>query len=141
MLQEVMVHPINLDNKILEIGRIYMKKIHGVVLAASLLISAGTSLPTQAENAAEEGQRLFREHCRHCHDKGSPNGKYTPMTLIQAQWERFFDRKYERKHRKVTDDQFGGVPVTEAISPEVLEKIRTFAIDHAADTDQPMTCG
>lgn len=108
-------------------------------LAMVVLLAFSAHAP--AETAAEEGQRLFREHCRHCHDKGSPNGKYTPMTLIQAQWERFFDRKYERKHRKVTDDKFGGVPVTEAISPEVLEKIRDFAIDHAADTDQPMTCG
>ena len=99
------------------------------------------SSAANAETAAEEGQRLFREHCRHCHDRGSPNGQYTPMTLIQAQWERFYKRKYERKHRKVVDDKFGGVPVTEAISPEVLEKITNFSIDHAADTDQPMTCG
>ncbi len=110
-------------------------------LFACLTVTATLSTPVLAETAAEEGQRLFREHCRHCHDKGSPNGKYTPMTLIQAQWERFFDRKYERKHRKVIDDKFGGVPVTEAISPEDLEKIRSFSIDHAADTDQPMTCG
>ena len=109
--------------------------------ALAMVVLLAFSAHTPAETAAEEGQRLFREHCRHCHDKGSPNGKYTPMTLIQAQWERFFDRKYERKHRKVNDDKFGGVPVTEAISPEVLEKIRNFAIDHAADTDQPMTCG
>ena len=108
---------------------------------AALLLSAVVSTPVLAETAAEEGQRLFREHCRHCHDRGSPNGHYTPMTLIQAQWERFFNKKYERKHRKITDDKFGGVPVTEAISPEVLEKIKTFSIDHAADTDQPMTCG
>ena len=118
-----------------------MIRIHRVALACALLASAAIATPTVAETAAEEGQRLFREHCRHCHDKGSPNGKYTPMTLIQAQWERFFDRKYERKHRKVIDEKFGGVPVTEAISPEVLDKIRTFSIDHAADTDQPMTCG
>ena len=118
-----------------------MHRFSGAAIAIALLCAAAFTPPVLAENAAEEGQRLFREHCRHCHDKGSPNGKYTPMTLIQAQWERFFDRKYERKHRKVADDKFGGVPVTEAISPEVLEKIRTFAIDHAADTDQPMTCG
>jgi len=118
-----------------------MIRIHRAALAGALLASAAVSTPVVAETAAEEGQRLFREHCRHCHDKGSANGKYTPMTLIQAQWERFFDRKYERKHRKVNDEKYGGVPVTEAISPEVLEKIRTFAIDHAADTDQPMTCG
>ncbi len=110
-------------------------------LVASLTITAFFSSPVFAETASEEGQRLFREHCRHCHDKGSPHGKYTPMTLIQSQWERFFDRKYERKHRKVIDDNFGGVPVTEAISAEDLEKIRNFSIDHAADTDQPMTCG
>lgn len=118
-----------------------MTRVIRMPIAAALLVSAVISTPVLAENAAEEGQRLFREHCRHCHDKGSVNGKYTPMTLIQAQWERFFDKKYERKHRKVNDDKYGGVPVTEAISPEVLEKIRTFAIDHAADTDQPMTCG
>jgi len=118
-----------------------MNRIYQTALATAVLACIAIATPAAAETAAEEGQRLFREHCRHCHDKGSVNGKYTPMTLIQAQWERFFDRKYERKHRKVVDEKYGGVPVTEAISPEVLEKIRTFAIDHAADTDQPMTCG
>ena len=108
---------------------------------ATLMAAFVFSPVAAAETAAEEGQRLFREHCRHCHDRGSPNGQYTPMTLIQAQWDRFFKRKYERKHRKVMDDKYGGAPVTEAISPEVLEKITNFAIDHAADTDQPMTCG
>ena len=118
-----------------------MNRIIRISVVAACFVSAAMSTPVLAETAAEEGQRLFREHCRHCHDKGSPNGKYTPMTLIQAQWERFFDKKYERKHRKVMDEKFGGVPVTEAISPEVLDKIRTFSVDHAADTDQPMTCG
>ncbi|MFC1579212.1 hypothetical protein ACFL3Y_02365 [Pseudomonadota bacterium] len=106
------------------------------VAGACLLSSAAI-----AETSVEEAQRLFREDCRICHDNGSPNGEYTPMSLIQAQWERFFDRKYERTHRKVMDEARGGVPVTEAISPENLEKIKNFAIDHAADTDQPMTCG
>jgi hypothetical protein len=118
-----------------------MRKIHGVAIGVTLLTAAAFSTPVLAETAAEEGQRLYREQCRHCHDRGSPNGYYTPMSLIQSQWVRFFDRKYERKHRKVMDDQSGGVPVTEAISPEVLDKIRSFAVDHAADTDQPMTCG
>jgi cytochrome c5 len=109
--------------------------------AGALLVSAALAMPALAETQVEESQRLYRESCRHCHDDGSPNGEYTPMSMIQAQWERFFDRKYERKHRKVIDEQRGGVPVTEAITPEVLEKIETFVIDHAADTDQPMTCG
>ena len=118
-----------------------MNRIYLGASAVTLLMSIAFSTPALAETATEEGQRLFREHCRHCHDNGSPHGKYTPMTLIQAQWERFFKRKYERKHRDVVDDKFGDVPVTDAISAEDLEKIRNFAIDHAADTDQPMTCG
>jgi cytochrome c5 len=110
--------------------------------AVGVLVASGLAATVaSAETAVEESQRLFRENCRICHDNDSPNGVYTPMTLIQAQWERFFSRKYERTHRKVIDETRGGVPVTEAISPEDLEKIRTFTIDHAADTDQPMTCG
>ena len=107
---------------------------------AAITVSLLLPVSAVAETAVEEGQRLYREHCRHCHDSGSEYGKYTPMTLIQAQWERFFKRKYERKHRKVMDEKFGGVAVTEAIDAETLDKIARFSIDHAADTDQPMTC-
>jgi cytochrome c5 len=107
-------------------------------MAAGFLLL--TNLTAHAASDVEEAQRLYREHCRTCHDDGSPHGEYTPLTLIQAQWERFFDRKFERIHRKVTDPNFNDVPVTEAISDEDLAKIRQFAIDHAADTDQPMTC-
>lgn len=94
-----------------------------------------------AEDFDKDSQRLYREHCKHCHEEGSANGEYTPLTLIQDQWVRFFKRKYERKHAKVTDQKFEGKPVTEVISPEVLELIKTFAIDHAADSEQPMNCG
>ena len=62
------------------------------------------------------------------------------MTYIQAQWERFFSRKYERKHKDVLDEKFGNVAVTQAIDEETLAKISIFAIDHAADTEHPMTC-
>ncbi len=119
-----------------------MKRLQAAVCGVALIAGATWSLAASAMSPSEieEAQQLYREHCRHCHDDGSENGYYTPMSLIQAQWERFFDRKFERKHRKVMDEKFGGVPVTEAISPEDLEKIRRFSIEHAADTDQPMTC-
>lgn len=116
-----------------------MKKLSQLVVGG--VVSMCMTTPALAETSVEEAQRLYREHCRHCHDDGSANGEYTPMSLIQAQWIRFFDRKYERAHRKVTDDKYGGQPVTEVISPEMLEKIEKFVVDHAADTDQPMTCG
>lgn len=118
-----------------------MLKIFGKAMAFALATSGFFATAALAESQVEQAQRLYREYCRDCHDDGSPDGEYTPMSLIQDQWIRFFDRKYERKHRKVIDEKHGGVPVTEAISPEDLEMIRTFVVDHAADTDQPMTCG
>ena len=68
------------------------------------------------------------------------------MTLIMDQWERFFDKKYVKKHEDLkmpadAENGDGEKTVTEAISPEVLEAIREFSIKHAADSEHPMTCG
>ncbi|MCL4819256.1 MAG: cytochrome c [Vicinamibacteria bacterium] len=85
------------------------------------------------------GQDLYKANCKTCHAAGSPHGEYTPMTLIQDQWERFFKEKYAAKHATATMPD--GTKVLDAITPEMLEKIKKFSIDHAADSEQPMTCG
>ena len=88
-----------------------------------------------------KGLNLYKEYCKPCHLPDSANGEYTPMTLIQEQWERFFNDKYEATHKDVVDPQHEDKKVTDAISEENLELIKKFAIDHAADSEQPMTCG
>lgn len=107
-------------------------------LSATLLLAPAGAL---AADKAVPGQDLFRDHCKSCHAAGSPHGEYTPLTLIQDQWNRFFDRKYERTHKGVADPAHGGKPVTEVITPQMLEQIRNFAVEHAADSESPMTCG
>lgn len=115
------------------------------ILSKSVLALAGISLLLLAGGASAEetvpGKDLYRDYCKSCHAAGSPHGEYTPLTLIQSQWKRFFDRKFERSHKKVMDADHGGKPVTEVITPEMIEQIRTFAIEHAADSESPMTCG
>jgi cytochrome c5 len=106
-------------------------------VAAACLALGLAATPAQAD---EEGMALYRQHCKSCHDVDSPNGAYTPMDLIQDQWRRFFDRKYERTHKGVIDPT-SNKPVTETISPEDLELIKEFAIEGAADSEHPMTCG
>ena len=93
------------------------------VATALLALSISTPGQTASEQEIEEAQNLYREYCRHCHTDGSEAGKYNPTTLIQAQWIRFFDRKYERAHRKVADDAHGGAMVTDVIGAEDLAKI------------------
>lgn len=114
-----------------------------IITAASLsgVLALLMAAPVVAQDSAADGQALYREYCKACHSAGSPNGEYTPMTLIGVQWERFFDRKFERTHKDVIDEQHGGKPVPEAIPEDILEVIRQFSIDHAADSESPMTCG
>jgi len=116
------------------------RSIFSTTVCCAVLSLCATGL-VAAEDSALDGRALYREHCKDCHTAGSPNGEYTPMTLIGMQWERFFDRKYERKHKEVVDEAHGGKPVTESITVEELKAIRDFAVDHAADSENPMTCG
>ena len=52
------------------------------------------------------------------------------MTLIQDQWTRFFDDKFEASHENVLDPNHDNKPVTEAISDEDLETLKAW-------TDRP----
>ncbi|HQT94965.1 MAG TPA: hypothetical protein PK435_10055, partial [Thermoanaerobaculaceae bacterium] len=91
--------------------------------------------------AEPDGRVLFKEYCKPCHVANSPHGEVTPMTLIQEQWERFFKEKLVPSHKDLVDSTHGGKKVLEVITPEMLQKIKKFAIDHAADSEHPMTCG
>ena len=113
------------------------------VIVATVLIGVFALSLANVATAAKKvkGADLYKEYCKPCHEAGSDNGEYTPMTLIGDQWDRFFEKKYVDSHSTVTDPNHDNMPVTEVISDEDLEKIKKFAVDHAADSEQPMTCG
>jgi hypothetical protein len=115
-------------------------RVRGTVTVLLLGLVGATGLAL-AKDKAPDGRALFREYCKPCHEQGSANGEYTPMTLIQEQWQRFFDEKYVRTHQGVVDEKHEGKAVTDVITPEMLKQIEKFAIDHAADSEHPMTCG
>jgi cytochrome c5 len=109
-----------------------------------LLVAVGAAAIAAAGVAAAgepDGRLLFKDYCKPCHMAKSANGEVTPMTLIQDQWERFFKEKLVPSHQNVVDPAHGGKKVLEVITPEMLQKIKKFAIDHAADSEHPMTCG
>ena len=110
-----------------------------VVLIA--VVAVGFADLAVAGKKKVKGNDLYKEFCKPCHAEGSENEEYTPMTLIQDQWERFFDEKYEATHSTVNDPNHGDKPVTEVITAEDLEKLKDWTIDHAADSEHPMTCG
>lgn len=106
-------------------------------LAAAILASFAVAPTALAREP--NGQDLYKTYCKSCHAAGSAHGEYTPMTLIQDQWERFYEEKYAAKHASAQMPD--GRKLLETITPEMLAKIRKFSVDHAADSEQPMTCG
>jgi cytochrome c5 len=115
-------------------------KVIIVVLLAGLVALSFASGATAAKKKIK-GQDLYKEFCKPCHEADSEFGEYTPMTLIQDQWTTFFEEDFEETHKGVTDPNHGDVPVTEALTEEELEALIEWTVDHAADSEQPMTCG
>ncbi|MGC8917141.1 MAG: c-type cytochrome [Thermoanaerobaculum sp.] len=114
---------------------------HNTWLALGLPLLAMAVGLAFAADTGPDGKSLFREYCKPCHGPDSANGEVTPMTLIQEQWERFFKEKLVPSHGTLADPKGSGKKLLEVLTPELLEKIKKFAVDHAADSEHPMTCG
>jgi cytochrome c5 len=89
---------------------------------------------------ALDGKALYKANCRVCHDKGSPNGTYSPMSFTQDQWTRFFKVKLAPSHQTAVHPT-SGKSLLDTLSPKELKAIQDFCVDHAADSEQPATCG
>ena len=65
------------------------------------------------------------------------------MDLIQEQWEEFFDELLAETHAEVETvaEDDGETKLLDLLDEELLKKLRKFCVDHAADSEQPMTCG
>jgi cytochrome c5 len=107
----------------------------------AVAVTVGFLFATQAASAQNlNGKELYRNNCKVCHDKGSPNGQYTPMTLTQDQWKKVFTVKLVPAHKNALNPKSGAM-VLDELTPEQLKAIQKFAVDHAADSEQPATCG
>ncbi len=115
-------------------------KLMVVVVLVGIVALSFTSGATAAKKKIK-GQDVYKEFCKPCHEVDSDNGEYTPMSLIQDQWETFFEEDFEEAHHGVNDPNHDNSPVTEVLTEEELEALAKWTIDHAADSEQPMTCG
>ncbi len=124
-------------------------KQHSLVFALILiLLSIFLASAVLAEDKSDEkkvkkisGKELFKSHCKPCHTEDSDAGEYTPMSLIEEQWEEFFDELWIETHGEVVCPKDKKKKVTDMWDADMLKAARKFCIDHAADSEQPMTCG
>jgi len=119
-------------------GELNMHYFYRFTLFAVL---AGTLAATAlAADKPQDGKAMYRNNCKVCHDKGSKSGVYTPMTLTQDQWRRFFTTKLATSHKSAVHPTIGK-KLFEILTPDQIKAIQRFCVDHAADSEQPATCG
>lgn len=107
-----------------------------VAATIALFTLAGLAV---AGGKRENGKDLYKQNCRACHDKGSPNGEYSPMSLIRDQWAKFFEEKLVNTHKEAVAPG-RNEKLLQVLTPEELKSIQKFCVDHAADSEQPQTC-
>lgn len=81
------------------------------------------------------GKTLFRSTCKSCHAKGGDAKDLTPISKTQAQWARVFKSNITPMVKRVQGK------TDKALSPVDLADMQAFLVSHAADSDQPETCG
>ena len=107
-------------------------------ISLSFLMLTGLA-PAGASEKGPTPKDLFKQNCRVCHEKNSPHGEYSPMTLIQLQWKKFFTTKFVPTHQDVVlpgQDK----KLLDALTPEQLKTIQKYCNDGAADSEKPQSC-
>ena len=110
-------------------------------LAVTALAEDETAKEVKKDPKKMDGKDLYKNFCKVCHMEDSEAGEYTPMSLIMDQWDEFFDETFAETHKEVTCPKDEKTKLVDKMDKDMIKKIRKFCVDHAADSEQPMTCG
>ena len=101
--------------------------LFATVFVAGVALAAGPN--------PNRGKSLFRTTCKSCHVAKGEAKDLSPLTKTQAQWARAFKRDVDRMLPRVTEK------TGKTLTPTELADVQFFLVSHAADSDQPETCG
>ena len=103
-----------------------------VCLCIAGTLVGSIALATVEGGDEDLGKELAKARCKHCHIQGAEAGTMTALSKTRQQWERFFNK---RRHNKIAPGAWD--PFTDKELKDILQ----FMYNHAADSDQPATCG
>lgn len=117
-----------------------MMKVRNIAVALLLvspaLFFSSAALAGKRPNP-NRGKSLFKTTCKLCHVKDGDAKFLSPMSKTQAQWKRFF--KNEKKIGACVEASFKKTGTK--LSADDLNNMSYYLVKHAADSDQPETCG
>lgn len=108
-----------------------MKKLLKSITILIALSCFATAVFAAEGGNPKKGKYLYKKSCKTCHVAGAEGGALTPLSKTMSQWDRFFSRDQHKAKPAVWGD----------FSEKDLKDIQQFLYDHAADSDQPQTCG
>lgn len=114
-----------------------------LALGCLALLAAGTMLTPPDVIAGmranpKRGKVFYKINCRVCHDgqiKGTKD--LSPLSKTMDQWARDFSAGGEVENCTTRVEKKLGT----ALNDQDLLDIQSYLIEHAADSDQPATCG
>lgn len=108
-----------------------MKTARTLIVGLTLVSLAATVALAAEGGNPKKGKYLYKKTCKSCHVAGGGGKAMTPLSKTQAQWDRYFQKGDHPKKGEAW----------KALSPQDVKDIQQFLFDHAADSDQPETCG
>jgi len=108
-----------------------MERMKKIIALIAIGIFCSTSAFAIEGGNPKKGKHLYKQNCKSCHSAGGEGGELTPLSKTMAQWDRFFEKD---KHQAKPE-------VLEKLNEKDIKDINQFLYDHAADSDQPQTCG
>jgi mono/diheme cytochrome c family protein len=105
-----------------------------VVLAGAFGLAVFVTVAGAAGANPNHGKTLFKSTCKTCHVKDGGARELTPMSKTQAQWTRVF-KNIDPMTKRVQ------AKTGKTLAAADLADIQLFLVSHAADSDQPETCG
>lgn len=112
-----------------------MRAFSPTLFAVFALVLAGTAAAAETKPNPNRGKSRFIASCKVCHAKGGEAKLVTPLTKTQAQWQRFFRSAASACVKRAA------AKTGKALEPQDLADMQAFLVAHAADSDQPETCG
>jgi len=106
------------------------KTLMSIAILVALSCFATAAFAAEGGNP-KKGKYLYKKSCKSCHVAEAEGGALTPLSKTMSQWDRFFSRDKHNAKPAVWGD----------FSEQDLKDIQQFLYDHAADSDQPQTCG
>lgn len=108
--------------------------VAALLFATALVTGVATAAFAGGPNP-NRGKSLFRTACKSCHMPKGAARDLSPLTKTQAQWTRAFKSDVAKMLPRVAEK------TGKTLTPADLADVQFFLVSHAADSDQPETCG